>query len=146
MPLRITGSRTNPRPRGMMDFAIFQTIIQQLSPATVISLAGYREPFLHTDLEKFIEYAASRGKAGNLILHSNFGAIPKTRIPYLLDLPFRQLIISLDSLDPETFQQQKGCDGFAQVYYNKMLAETIKGRRYFTDPGQLEICRRCDQA
>lgn len=128
-----TGLGTNLRPKGRLSFALFKKIADDLPPATPIVLAGFGEPFLNDELERFLEYSGQLRLAQNLEIYSNFGAISEDRIRRLPDLPFRRLIISLDSLHRETFREHKGCDQFDRVFENvKILSDSMKGRRRFS--------------
>jgi MoaA/NifB/PqqE/SkfB family radical SAM enzyme len=128
-----TGLGTNLRPKGKLSFPLFKKIADGLLPATPIVLAGFGEPFLNDELERFLEYCGELRLGQNLEIYSNFGAISEERIRRLPDFQFRRLIISLDSLNRETFREQKGCDQFDQVFENvKVLSDSMKRRRRFS--------------
>ena len=59
-----TGLETNERPQGMITFENFKNILEFAYSKTNIQLAGYGEPFLHKELEKFLLYANQRGLIG----------------------------------------------------------------------------------
>jgi len=125
----VTGLNTNVRPKGKLDFDTFRKVVEQVKPGTAIQFSGYGEPFLNEQLETFLDYAHSLRLTGHLQINSNFGAISEERIRGLLDHPFERLVISLDSMDRETFNVYKGCDEFDRVFSHvRILAEEI-GKR-----------------
>jgi MoaA/NifB/PqqE/SkfB family radical SAM enzyme len=128
-----TGLGTNLRPKGMLSFHLFKKIVDDLPPATPLVLAGFGEPFLNEELERFLEYCGETRLSQNLEIYSNFGAVSEDRIRRLPRLPFRRLIISLDSLNRDTFREQKGCDQFPRVFENvRILSDAMKGRARFS--------------
>jgi sulfatase maturation enzyme AslB (radical SAM superfamily) len=111
---------------------MFQTIVKQLPPSTLIQLAGYGEPFLNKHLESFVRYADAQGRP-NIEIYTNFGAVDETRIRGLLDVPFKRLVISLDAMSKEAFQVYKGCNQFDLVFRNiKILSDEKSKRRNTT--------------
>ena len=126
----VTGLDTNTREKGKMNFSTFKLIADQLSPGTLLILAGFGEPFLNPELESFLEYAHSRGLSRDLEILSNFGAISEKRVRKLLDYPFKRLVISLDSMSKETFLAYRGCDDFDNVCDKiKILADELAKRK-----------------
>ena len=125
-----TGLNNNKRPRGKLDLATFKKVVADLPPTAALFFAGFGEPFLHEQLEEFLEYAAVSRLAARLDIYSNFGPPSEERIRHLLDQRFRRLIITLDSLDRQTFIEQKGVDEFEKVFNNiKVLADEVKQRK-----------------
>jgi MoaA/NifB/PqqE/SkfB family radical SAM enzyme len=124
-----TGIGTTGRPDGMMEFSLFKKIVDQVDSFTAIQFAGYGEPFLNLNLEKFLDYAGSIG-VKNIDIFSNFGAIKEERIRGLLDHPFRKLVISLDGMSQESFTAYKGVDQFNTVWKNiEILADEAEKRK-----------------
>ncbi len=125
----VTGLNTNRRPKGKLDLATFKKIVAAVKPGTAIQFSGYGEPFLNEQVEQFLDYAHSLRLSEHLQINSNFGAISEERVRGLLDHPFERIVISLDSMDRETFQVYKGCDEFDRVYAHlRILAEEIEKR------------------
>ena len=123
-----TGLETNERPQGMITFETFKNILEFAYPKTNIQLAGYGEPFLHKELEKFLLHANQRG-LNRVEIYSNFAALNENRIRGLLDYPFKRLIISLDAMSKDTFQEYKGIDQFDIVVRNiEILADEARKR------------------
>jgi sulfatase maturation enzyme AslB (radical SAM superfamily) len=124
-----TGLNSNGRPKGKLDLQTFKKITERIARSSALILAGFGEPFLNENLETFVNHAHEIGLSRRLEIYSNFGAISNERIRGLLDLPFKTLIISLDSLNRETFRSHKGCDQFDQVYKNiRLLSDEVKKR------------------
>lgn len=123
-----TGLETNERPQGMMTFETFKNILEFAYPKTNIQLAGYGEPFLHKELEKFLIYADQRGLK-SVEVYTNFAALNEKRIRGLLDHPFKRLIISLDAMSKNSFIAYKGIDQFDIVVKNiEILANEARKR------------------
>jgi MoaA/NifB/PqqE/SkfB family radical SAM enzyme len=126
----LTGLNSSNRPKGKMDLETFKKTVEHLSPGTGILFAGFGEPFLNAEAESFIEHADRLGLTHDLEILSNFGAISEKRIPRLLDLPFKKLVISLDSMSRESFIEYKGCDDFDHVFNNiTILSDEVKRRK-----------------
>ncbi len=123
-----TGLETNDRPKGMMTFETFKKILEFAYQRTNIQFAGYGEPFLHKDLEKFLTYANQLGLK-NVEIYTNFVSLNEDRIRDLLDYPFKTLIISLDGMSKESFEAYKGVDQFDIVTRNiEILSDEAKKR------------------
>ncbi len=123
-----TGINSNERPQGKMEWETFKKVIDGVVPRTNIQFAGYGEPFLHDKLEEFLDYLNKRG-LNNVEICSNFGPLNEDRVRGLLDHSFRKLVISLDSMSPETFEVYKGVDQFQKVFENiEILADEVKKR------------------
>jgi MoaA/NifB/PqqE/SkfB family radical SAM enzyme len=126
----LTGLNANARPKGKMDLDTFKNTLRDVAPGTTLVFAGFGEPFLNEDLERFVEHAATLGLSEDIEILSNFGAISERRIRSLLDYPFKRLVISLDSMSRETFVEYRGCDDFDHVFDNiKILSDEAKKRK-----------------
>ena len=123
-----TGLKTNDRPQGMMTFETFKNILKFSYPKTNIQFAGYGEPFLHKELEKFLTYINQLG-LNSVEINTNLVALNEDRIRGLLDYPFRRLTISLDGMSKDTFEAYKGVDQFNIAIRNiEILADEARKR------------------
>lgn len=92
------------RPTGMMDFALFERILDQLHPEQAkwraMELHHLGESLVHPEVDRFIAAAARRGLPTEMscnpsMLKGDLGA-------RIVDAGLRRIVISLDGVDNET--------------------------------------------
>jgi uncharacterized Fe-S cluster-containing radical SAM superfamily protein len=102
------------RKRGMMDFELFTSIIDELAeywPHITINMYKTGEPLLNPRTFDMIDYANERNFF--VQINSNLGALKKKDIPRLLHHSY--LGISLDAATPETYKTIKNGKEFWSV-------------------------------
>ena len=124
-----TGTGTNQRPKGDMEFDTFRAIVDGLTPFTRIQFAGYGEPFLHRQLEHFLDYAATKGLNKRLQILTNLAAVDEQRVRRLLDHPFHKMYVSLDAMTSEEFLTYKRVNQFDVVRRNIEILAADAARR-----------------
>ena len=89
-----------------IDFNFYKRIVDEGSDydCPSISPQGNNEPFLMKDLEKYIQYAHSKGFI-DIMLNNNASALTEKRSKSLLDSGLTRLRFSLDAVTPETFKK-----------------------------------------
>ena len=89
-----------------IDFSLYKRIVDEGSEHDCPSIApqGNNEPFLMKDLEKYIQYAYSKGFV-DIMLNNNASALTEKRSKSLLDSGLTRLRFSLDAVTPETFKK-----------------------------------------
>jgi radical SAM protein with 4Fe4S-binding SPASM domain len=106
-----------PRPQmtrktGFMDLGLFKKIIDEIEGKTeFIYLHFFGEPLLHKQLFEFIEYAS--GKGMTVALSTNASFLNADIADQLLDSRLDMLIISIDSVQEETYNQIRVNGDFA---------------------------------
>jgi radical SAM protein with 4Fe4S-binding SPASM domain len=92
------------RPQGYMDFDLFKKIIDEVEgKVEFIYLHFFGEPFLHSKIIDFINYAA--GKGMTIALSTNATLLNEKLCKDILKSKLDLLIISIDSLNPETYDK-----------------------------------------
>lgn len=90
------------RPQGCMNFELFKKIINECEgKVDFIYLHFFGEPLLHPRIVDFINYAA--GKGMTIALSTNATVLNETISRALLNSKLDLLIISIDSINPETY-------------------------------------------
>ncbi len=103
-PLCPSGNGTMKRPRGYMDFALFQQVIDQISPYTaMVILWNQGEPFLHKDIIPMIRHCKKKKMFVITSTNANFIPDPAGIVASGLD----SLIISLDGASQETYNKYR---------------------------------------
>lgn len=93
---------TMKRKVGFMDFALFRKIIDEIEGKTeFIYLHFFGEPLLHDKLLDFIDYSA--GKGMTVAFSTNGCFLNEEMADLLIASKLDMLIISIDSIAPETY-------------------------------------------
>lgn len=98
------------REAGMMDFALFERLLEQLHPEQArwraIELHHLGESLVHPEIERFVVAASRRGLPTELSCNPSMlrGDLPQR----LVDAGIRRLVISLDGVDDETSTRIRG--------------------------------------
>jgi len=102
------------RARGVMDFALYTRIIDELAPhwaEITVNLYKHGEPTLHPRIFDMVDYARER----NLFvqMNTNFAAIRPEQVEALKRVDY--LGVSIDAASQETYHAVKGRDHFERV-------------------------------
>jgi len=112
-PLCPTGAGQLARPPAFLDIEIYKQVIDEVQPRTV-HFWNYGEPFLHPHIFEMFRYAADRG-AVTYVSTNGFVFYKPENIPKLLDSGLRVLMIGIDGVDANTFNQYRVGVDFTQV-------------------------------
>ena len=112
-PLCPTGTGQLSRPKAFLDFELYQRVIDEVRPQTV-RFWHIGEPFLHPQIFEMFRYAADRG-AITYVSTNGFVFYKPENIAKLLDSGLHKLILSLDGVDAETFNQYRVGVDFTKV-------------------------------
>ena len=124
-PLCPTGINTLNRPKRIMPFDDFKIIFDKFSKYLFeVSLHNWGEPFLNKELFKIIKYAQSKNVGSNL--SSNLNAITADNFDEIIDSQLEYLIVSLDAVTPEVYDQYRVSGSYHKVIGN--LQGLIKRR------------------
>jgi len=97
-----TGAGTLLRSKGTMELSLFQTIIDQLSPATfIVNLYLQGEPLLNPVIGEFIRHA--HGKRLYTILSTNGQLLDRSTAKKLVNSGLSKIIISLDGVTEQSY-------------------------------------------
>ncbi len=102
------------RTLGLMDFELFQTVVDQLVTRDARSkkrdhsvwLHHFGESLVHPELGRFLDYAKRRGLGTRISINPLM--LSKKVIGVLLDGEPMELLISLDGSDDESFERIRG--------------------------------------
>jgi radical SAM protein with 4Fe4S-binding SPASM domain len=91
-----------------MDFELFKTIIDEakLYNMPAVNLNGLGEPMLHKFLPDMIRYCRDAG-IKDIMFHTNATVMTEQRAEELIDAGLTQIIFSLDSPDPLTYESMR---------------------------------------
>lgn len=119
-------SNCSPRPKGMMDFGLFQKAVQQ-RPGDSVCLYYGGEPLLHPDIDRMVYFIKSQGAACRLV--TNGQLLTETmckRLVGQLDL----ISVSLDTVNPLEYQQHRtGADVRVVLENMKRLRDLRESRQ-----------------
>lgn len=101
-----SGSNQLTRPRGFMDFSLYQSVINQLEPFLFyLTLYFEGEPYLHPDFFRMVSYAAQKGIYTSVSTNGHF--LNEANATETLKSGLHRLIVSVDGADQETYQQYR---------------------------------------
>lgn len=98
------------RPTGMMDFALFERLLDQLHPDQAkwrqMELHHLGESLVHPEIDRFVAACSSRGLGTELSCNPSMlrNDLPRR----LIDAGIRRLVISIDGVDDETSTKIRG--------------------------------------
>jgi len=124
-PLCPTGNGESPRPKAMMGFYTFKTVVDEAFPyAKSMNLWNIGEPFLNPHIFKMIRYAADHNISTRISTNGFVFYNPKN-IGNLLSSGLTDLVVSLDGTTGPIFNEyRKGID-FDRVFQGlRSLQET----------------------
>ncbi|MBN1609661.1 MAG: radical SAM protein [Polyangiaceae bacterium] len=108
---------TMTRRVGIMDPALFRRVIDQLVPDTeFIYLHFFGEPLLHEGIFELIEYAS--GKGITVAMSTNATLLDEAAADALIASKLGLLILSVDSLQRETYESIRRGGAFDRVLTN----------------------------
>lgn len=114
-PLCPTGIDQLSRPKAFLDFDLYKQIIDEVHPKTV-RFWNYGEPFLHPQIFAMFRYAADCG-ARTYVSTNGFVFYKPENIQKLLDSGLHTLMLAIDGIDADTFNQYR-----VGVDYPKVIA------------------------
>ena len=117
-------------PLGAMPLATFRTLMEQVrempGPPT-IHLGGYGEPMAHPDFLEIVRLAKATG--ARVEMTTNGILLAPERAEALIDLDLDRLMVSIDGVAPEHYEDIRQGGSFARVYENLRALRRIKLRR-----------------
>jgi radical SAM protein with 4Fe4S-binding SPASM domain len=114
------------RARGMMDLALYQKIIDPLSPTLYyLNLSFQGEPYLHPQLSEMIAYAKSKHIYVSTSTNGHFLTSENAR--KTIESGLDRLIVSLDGTDAEAYEQYRAGGDFNSVITG--IQEIVKQKK-----------------
>jgi radical SAM protein with 4Fe4S-binding SPASM domain len=113
-PLCPTGAGQLTRPQAFLDFGLYQRVVEEVCPDT-IHFWNMGEPFLHPQIFEMFQFAADRGVMTQ-VSTNGFVFYQLENISKLLNSGLHKLILSLDGIDAQTFNQYR-----VGVDFNKVI-------------------------
>jgi len=112
-----TGMKTLKRNKGYMTFDTYVKIMEQLKPyALEVELHNWGEPFLNPDIFRIIQYTAENGMGTTL--SSNLNKISQDAILQIIESGLEHLVVSLDGVTKEVYEQYRVGGDFKRVMDN----------------------------
>ena len=134
-----SGKRELTRPSGVMDFALFKSAIDQLTPQLVyLTLYFQGEPYLDSRLFRSIKYA--REKKIKVVTSTNGHFLNEHTLKSTLESGLNELIISLDGFDQQSYESYRIGGDFRKVTEGIRLLVNEKRRLNLAHP---EIILQC---
>ncbi|HWP85313.1 MAG TPA: radical SAM protein [Terriglobia bacterium] len=116
-PLCPTGNYTLDRNQGMMSFATFKSIIDQIKRyALTVGVYNLGEPFLNRQIFDMIEYAQANNIGTNL--SSNFNWPVPVDVRDIVRSGLEYITVSLDGLTQETYSRYRVNGDVKEVFEN----------------------------
>jgi radical SAM protein with 4Fe4S-binding SPASM domain len=105
-PQCISGLRNFTRPTGMMEIALFQKIVDELSPTLLyLNLYFQGEPYLNTDFLEMVKYASQRKIYTSTSTNAHYFT-PENAIKTVRS-GLDRLIISIDGVRQESYEKYR---------------------------------------
>ena len=109
-----SGQRHFTRPIGMMDFALYQTIINQAEKHLIYLLLYFQgEPYLHPAFFNMVKYAAKRKIF--VATSTNAHYLSKANAEHTVQSGLNKLLISVDGITQEVYEQYRKGGSLAKV-------------------------------
>lgn len=128
-PLCTTPHKYMTRKQGMMEYKTYQKLLDEVHPFVMsfnFNFAG--EPFLHPDLFKMVKAANERNIF--TLIDTNATLINNQKIKEILESQLKILIVNIDNLDPDVFEQfRKGANFKSTTNQIKKLCEVKKEQK-----------------
>lgn len=104
---------------GWLHFDLFRKVIDEGVPLGLraIDLSYYNEPLLSKDLFKFIEYAHDAGVI-DIMFSTNGQLLTPQKVEQLLDSGITRLMVSMDAIKQETYEQVRVGGDYKKVVSN----------------------------
>ncbi len=101
-----SGLRSFTRPTGMLQTELFQSVIHQVKDhLTWLHLYFQGEPFLHPQFLDLVSFAHSQGIFTSTSTNAHY--LDEKRVDNLLKSGLRQLIVSMDGITQEVYEQYR---------------------------------------
>lgn len=102
-------------PRGMMDYALFETCLAQTAPLRPerILLFCFGEPTLHPELPRMVQAAAATG--ARIRIHTNATKLDAPLVRALVQAGLDECCFSFDTADRETYNRMRVGSDFDRV-------------------------------
>jgi len=111
-------SQQRSNGKALMDMTLFERIVDEAKAAGVVNislwLAG--EPLMNPRLPEMVAYVESRGLVSGI--HTNATLLTEKRARELLDAGVKQMSISLDGDDPQSYEQRRRGASFDKTVAN----------------------------
>ena len=121
-------------PNGSMPLAAFKGLMDQIGqfhPTPAVHLGGYGEPMFHDDFVEMVQQAKAAG--ARVELTTNGMLLDADTAAALLDLDLDRLVVSIDGVRPESYEDIREHASFEQVVENMVQLRRLKlqhrGRR-----------------
>jgi len=116
-----------PDVLGHMDFALFQRIVDEISPyALAVMLYWVGEPLLHRELPRMIRYLKDWSRA-RVIISTNASRLRGRLAEEILDSGLDELIVGIDGDSDTSFEQIRIRGRFGEVVNNVEDFLRLKG-------------------
>lgn len=92
----------------IMPLSMFKSLVDDMArlKVAVVNLSGLGEPLLHPDIIEMISYTSAQGVSCQLT--TNGSLLNKRIIDQLLEVGLGSMVISINSLDPDTYRETHG--------------------------------------
>lgn len=123
-----SGNGAMVRPLGMMDFDRFRAIVDEVfRDVFYLQLFFQGEPFINNRLVDMIAHARSRRMYVSISTNAHF--LRREVVAALLDAGLDRLIVSLDGLTQEVYEEYRVGGSLAKVHEALALLDEERGRR-----------------
>jgi MoaA/NifB/PqqE/SkfB family radical SAM enzyme len=122
--------RTWNEPTGHMPLETYEDLmeqVRQLPAPPIIHLSGYGEPMFHPDFLEMVRLAKAIG--ARVELTTNGMLLDAETAAALIDLDLNRLMVSIDSVTPETYEDIRVESSFDQVIENLRHLRRLKMRK-----------------
>lgn len=127
---RMCVRRAWDEPTGSMPLETFRALMDQLrhfSPPPAVHLSGYGEPMFHRDFLEMVGLAKAAGAAVEVT--TNGTLLTAANVAALIDLDLDRLVVSIDGVRPESYDDIRLNGSFAQIVENLQELRRVKLRR-----------------
>ena len=106
-------------PKKRLPFEVFKRVIDEGSRygLTSIKMNYINEPLLVKDIDRYIDYAKSKGVL-NIYFATNGTLLSPDMAAKLIEVGTSKVMISLDATTPETFRVMRNSDDFEKIIAN----------------------------
>jgi len=113
----------------ILGFECFTKLIDEaiVNGTYSLKLNYMNEPLIVQDLERYIVYAKKAGMV-NVFMSTNGILLTEERSVLLIESGITKVLISIDSIKPETFKAQRNSDKFNQVVFNTLRLISIRNK------------------
>ena len=119
-------------PPADMDFALFQTIVDQIPDLQRAVLHGVGEPMLVKHLPDMVRYLKARGVY--VLFNTNGTLLREKRFVELIDAGLDELRVSLDAADAATYTLVRGKPFFDRIVRDVTALTTYQRKLNATNP------------